>query len=308
MKIDSTPRLTDQLEGFDPELESELYARHTEIKDIEDLEKMRGTPIPALFNIFFKFIQNPSTVSIETFKRMIDCDDTIGSGVNFLTTLLAARLGTYQHDNEEITKWVNKALTMVDGGFHQMIMELLSASWAGFSVQELGWANTHHGFIVERFVTMPPATLLFEVDRVGKLTPDGILQYQRNYNPALLGGGGLFGSGFTGAFAGTDQGRPDPLAKFGDLAFPIRVANTFSYMSIRIPTQKCIHYAFDAGGKFGNPYGKSLLRRAYSWYVQKYAFMQMLAIALDRKGTPLQVVFTDPNSTEIGKASCRERV
>lgn len=288
----------DNLEGTSHELDDELYARHTEIENFKDLEKTRGTSIPALFNIFYKFIQNPSTVSVETFKRMVDTDETIGAGVDLLTTVLASRLGTYQHENDEVTEWMNKALSLIDGGFYQAVKELLSASWAGFSVQEATWANHEHGYIVERLMTLPPATVLFEVDRIGKLTSDGILQYQRNYNPALLGGGGLFGTGFTGAFWGFD-GKPDPLAKLGDLAYPIRVANTFNYLSIRIPKQKCIHFAFDAQGRFGNPYGRSLLRRAYSLWVMKCAFLQMLSIALDRKGTPLTVVFSDPNSTVL---------
>ncbi|MGA1772388.1 MAG: phage portal protein family protein, partial [Flavobacteriaceae bacterium] len=283
------------------ELEQMLYARHAEIKSLEDLEAQRGTPIPALFNQFYKFVQNPSTVSVETFKRMIDTDDTIGSGVDFLTTCLAARLGRYTHPSEEITKFVNEALGKIQNGFHNCIKELLGATWAGFAVQEKVWANDDMGFIVKKLVSLPPGTLLFETERTGELTNDGILQYQRNYNPALLGSGTNFLFGFVNvSYASTLTGvtsRNDPYAKLGDMPFPLRTANTYSYLSIRIPVQKCIHYSFDAQGKFGNPYGRSLLRRAYKWYVTKDAFLQMLAVALDRKGTPLTIVFADPNTT-----------
>lgn len=278
------------------ELEQMLYARHAEIKSLADLETQRGTPIPALFNQFYKFIQNPSTVSVETFKRMVDTDDTIGSGVDFLTTCLVARLGSYVHPNEEITKFVNDALAKVEGGFYNKVKEIMSASWAGFYVGEKVWTNDTMGFITKKLVTMPPGTILLETERTGELTPDGILQYQRNYNPANLAFGvSGFGGGF--GFNVASSFRPDPLAKFGDMPFPIRTANTYNYLSIRIPIQKCIHYAFDAQGKFGNPYGRSLLRRAYKWYVMKDAFLQMLSIALDRKGTPLTIVYADPNVT-----------
>ena len=287
--------------GDQSELEQMLYARHAEIKTLQDLEAQRGTPIPALFNQFYKFIQNPSTVSVETFKRMVDTDDTIGSGVDFLTTCLAARLGRYIHPSEEITKFVNDALNKIQHGFHNAVKELLGASWAGFAVQEKVWANDELGFIVKKLVSLPPGTILLETERTGELTPDGILQYQRNYNPANLAYGTNFLFGFTGisytaALSGTAS-RPDPFAKLGDMPFPLRTANTYNYLSIRIPIQKCIHYAFDAQGKFGNPYGRSLLRRAYKWYVTKDAFIQMLSIALDRKGTPLTIVFADPNTT-----------
>lgn len=280
------------------EIENLLYARHAEIESLEDLEEQRATPIPALFNQFFKFVQNPSTVSVETYKRMIDTDDTIGSGVDFLVTCLASRLGRYQHESKEVTDFVNDSLEKISGGFYESIKEMLSASWTGYSVTEKVWANTDEGFIVKKLVTLPPSTILFETDRVGELTPDGILQYQRNYNPYLLGGGAsFFGSslGFTYGLGG--GGRNDAFAKLGDMPFPLRTANTWNYLSIRIPTQKCIHYAFNAQGKFGNPYGRSLLRRAYKYYVIKDAVLKMMVTALDRKGTPLTIVYADPNTT-----------
>jgi hypothetical protein len=289
------------IEGLPPELDEELYARHAEIKNLQDLEFQRGTSIPALFNLFYKFIQNPSTVSVDTFKRMVDTDDTIGSAVDLMITMLASRLGTYQHPSPEITKWVNAALNEVQGGFYNAIKELLYACASGFMVSEKNWANTDMGFIVDKIVPLPPQTVLFEVDRTGELTPDGILQYQRNYNPALLGAGGYFGTGFTGANFGA-FGMPDPYSRLGDLAYPIRVANVFQYLSIRIPKQKCIHYAFNSAGQFKNPYGRSPLRRAYKHWVMKDAVLRMLSTALDRKGTPIIVLFADPNKTVLNQA------
>lgn len=288
-------------DGFateDADLNEMLYARHAEVESFKDLETQRGTQIPALFNQFYKFIQNPSSVSIETFKRMIDTDDTIGSGVDFLTTCLAARLGKYEHPSQEITEWVNQRLNDIQGGWFNMVKELLSATWAGFAVQEKVWANTENGFVVDRCLTYPPSTILFETERTGELTRDGILQYQRNYNPGLGGGSNYYGGvgsasyGFSGAAF-----QPDVFAKFGDIPFPLRTSNSFNYLSVRIPKLKCIHYAFDAQGKFGNPYGRSLLRRCYKYYVMKDAFLQMLSIALDRKGTPLTIVYCDPSAT-----------
>lgn len=285
---------------FESELEEMLYARHVEVESFGDLKEQRGTPIPALFNQFYKYIQNPSAVSVETFKRMVDTDDTLGSGIDFLTTCLAARIGKYQHPNEEITDFVNKALEKIDNGWQNAVKELLSAAWAGFCVAEKVWQNHDMGFILKKLVALPPSTILFETDRVGELTSDGILQYQRNYNPALLGTGPSYLFGFLGgavSFFPQNDVKPDAFAKLGDLPFPLRTANTFSYLSIRIPKLKCVHYSFDAQGKFGNPYGRSLLRRAYKYYVLKDAILQMMAVALDRKGTPLNIVYADPNAT-----------
>lgn len=291
----------DDKNSYDYELESTLYARHIEVENLQNLvgkENQRGTPIPALFHQFYKFIQNPSTVSVETYKRMVDTDDTIGSGCDFLTTCLAARLGRYQHKSEEITEWVNTQLEQIEGGFLNVVKEIGSATWTGYSVSEKVWANEEQGFVPKKVVTLPPSTILFETDRTGELTADGILQYQRNYNPVAISQGiGFFGGVATSFGFDANMVRPDIFAKLGDAPFPIRTANTYNYLSIRIPKLKCIHYAFDAQGKFGNPYGRSLLRRAYKYYVMKDAFLKMLAVALDRKGTPLTIVYADPNTT-----------
>lgn len=287
----------------DEELEQMLYAAHAEIKSFDDLEKQRGTPIPALFNQFYKFIQNPSTVSVETYKRMVDTDDTVGSGVDFLQTCLAARIGAYQHPNTEIMEFVQKALDQMEGGFFNTLKDTLEGTWAGFTVQEIVWQNNDNGFVPLKLVPLPPTSILFETERTGELTPDGILQYQRNYNPAQLGYGSGYLFGYLGNAGNGFSGSPDPYARLGDFPFPIRTGNTYSYLSVRIPIQKCIHYANRAPGQFGNPYGRSMLRRAYKWWIMKDTFLRFLSIALDRKGTPLNIVYADPNATIESQAS-----
>lgn len=289
------------------DLNEMLYARHAEVESLNDLVDQRGTNIPALYNQVYRFIQNPSTVSVETFKRMIDTDETCGSGVDFLTTCLAARIGKYTHKSKEISEWVNARLNEIDGGWINTLKECLSASWAGFSVGEKVWANTVNGFVPKKIVQLPPGTIIFETERTGELTPDGILQYQRNYNPSLASTGAGYLFGFVSQSPSITS-RPDIYAKLGDFPFPLRSPNIYSYLSIRIPTRKCIHYAFDAQGKFGSPYGRSLLRRAYKHWVVKDGILQMMSIALDRKGTPLQVWYVDPNATFIDPKQVQQGV
>jgi hypothetical protein len=301
MDIPFTPNSEmESLLPADPAMEQVLYARHAEIENFNDLLSQRGTPIPAIFNQFYKFIQNPSSVSVETYKRMIDTDDTIGSGVDFLTTALASRIGMYQHPSKEITDWVNNALEKMEGGWFNTIKEILSATWAGFYVGEKVWENSDQGFIIKKLVSLPPQSILFEADRSGSLTRDGILQYQRNYNPGFAQGGVSYLFGFSAfSLSTTKSNKSDPYASLGDFPYPLRVANQYAYMSVRIPKAKCVHYSFDAQGKFGNPYGRSLLRRAYNYYVMKHTILQMMAVALDRKGTPLMLVYSDPHSTVL---------
>lgn len=293
---------------MDDQIKNELINRHVEVTTLEDLlgkKNQQSTQIPSMYNVPYRLVQNPSTVSVETFKRMIDTDETIGSGVDFLVSCLVARLGAYQHDNPEVTRHVMKSLTNMQGGFIDTVKEMLSSSWAGFSVSEIIWANKSDGFVPEKIVTLPPSSIFFSVDRYGDLEDDGILQYQR-YNPLL--GGSLLGMGnySTLGVNGFFPSKPDPLAKFGDYPFPQRMPSAFQYMSIRIPKMKCVHLAWNSQGRFGNPYGRSLLRRAYNWWVMKWAFAQMLGVALDRKGTPLMIIYADPNFS-IAKAGAGEK-
>lgn len=283
------------------DLADEMMARHVEVQTLADLmgtDNQRGTPIPALQNTFYKFIQNPSTVSVETFKRMFDTDETIGSGVDFLISCMCARLGAYQHDDPEITSFVTLALSEVRGGFINTCKEALKACADGFSISEMVWANREIGFVIEKLSTLPASSVLFEADRTGEITDDGVLQYQRNYNPLMGSGVGYFGSWSTSS--GFTVNRPDPMAKFGDMPFPVRSANTFNYLSIRIPKLKVLHYTWNSQ-PFTNPYGRSLLRRAYNWWVQKWAYAQMMGVALDRKGTPLIIGYADPNAAMVDK-------
>jgi len=281
---------------LDPINDDNLLAKKSEIETQSQNEQIQlGTPIPALYNQFYKFIQNPSTVSVDTFKRMVDTDETVGAGVDFLQICLAARIGPYVHKSKEVTEFVNKALAELEGGFYSNLRNTLEAAWAGFAVQEMVWANTDLGYIAKKMPPLPQSSILFEAERTGELTWDGILQYQRNYYPGGISYGQTPYLGFS--IGAAWPGYPDPWAKYGDMPWPVRTGNTYSYMSVRIPRQKCIHFAFQGPGQNANPYGRSLLRRVYKWWVTKDAYIRMLSVALDRKGTPLTVVFADGNAT-----------
>lgn len=271
----------------------DLYGKTIEITKPEDLEYVFGTSIPAYYTQFYKFIQNPSTVGVPTYKRMIDTDDTIGSGIELLTTCLAARIGDYTHPSEEIQCFVRECICKIQGGFENVLKNLLSATWAGFSVCELVWHNEDGVFFPKRFIPLPPSTILFEVDYTGSMEHSGVLQYQRVANPMNMSSS----SGCSG-FSGQGAYYPDPAAKFGDALFPHRMATTLNYLTVKIPKDKCIIYSFNAQGQFDNPYGRSLLRKIHKWYVNKDAYIQMMGTALDRKGTPLTIVYAD-NSRAI---------
>lgn len=290
------------LDLFDdlPTAGGEFSRRHKELSSLEQKQTQLGTSIPQLYGSLSRFIANPSTVSVETYKRMLDTDETLGSGIDFMNLCMIARFGDFHHPVPEVMHFVQRALDRMEHSFHEGLDEMLSAEWAGFSVTEPVWnfVNDFDGvpaFIPRRLVTYPPLTIVFSVDRNGNLHQDGIHQYQRYHNT-------FFNSYTYGVRQGDLDGfRPDLFAAVGDLPYPVRIGADLSYLTIHIPKNKCIHLRSSSTGKFNNPYGRSIFRRAYKSWVAKDAFLKMWIVAADRKGTPLLVGFAAPNDTVLNE-------
>lgn len=276
-----------------------MARRFDELTYLEQQQVQVGTSVPQVFGTLARFVANPSTVSVESYKRMADTDDTIGSGIDFMNLSMTSRFGSYTHKSQEVQSFVRRALKQMDGSWNQNLNEMFSAEWNGFSVTEQVWKfdanfDGYPGYVPKKLVTYPPLTIVFAVDAAGDILPDGIYQYQRysggsNYAGMFssMGGGGL--NGF----------RPDFQSNKGNYPYPIRIAADISYMAIGIPRDKCIHLTSSCGGNFNNPYGQSILRRAYKHWVSKDAYMKMRLIALDRKGTPLLIGYAAPNDTVL---------
>ena len=288
--------MLDWVDDVPPNIKTEMRNRYDELSRLEQEQTQMGTAIPQLYGSLSRFIANPSTVSVETYKRMLDTDETIGSGIDFMNVAMIARFGDYKHPLPEIQNYVRKVLEQMDGSWHENLDEMFSSEWSGFSITEQVWKfeNDFDGapaFLPKKLVTYNPLTMVFAVNRHGEVLPDGIFQYQRFHNT-------FFNSYVYGIRAGDVNGfRPDMYASIGDYPYPIRIAADLTYLTVKIPKDKVIHIRSSSTGKFDNPYGRSILRRIYKNWVAKDAFLKMWVIAADRKGTPLVVGYAAPNET-----------
>lgn len=275
----------------------EMERRLGELEGLNKETQQMGTTAPQLFSTMNAFVANPSTVSVETYKRMIDTDETIGSGIDFLILCLIARFGDYKHPNPNIEKFVRRALSQMDSSWHENLDEMLSAEWAGFSATEVIWKfdkdfDGAAAWVPKKLVTYQPLTIVFAVDQSGQVLPDGIYQYQRYYGQSNM---------YTAILDNNDGFRPDFFASRGDFPHPIRVGADLTYNVIQIDRDKIIHLKSSSTGKFGNPYGRSLLRRVYKAWVSKDTALKMWIIAMDRKSSPLLVGYAPPNETVGGR-------
>ncbi len=290
--------LLDLIDDVPPNIKSELKNRYDELTNLQQEQIQMGTTVPQLYGSLSRFVANPSTVSVETYKRMLDTDETIGSGIDFMNMSLISRFGDYQHPSKEIQEFVRRALNQMEGSWHQNLDEMFSAEWSGFSVTEQVWDYRHDfdgfpAFIPKKLITYPPLTVVFAVNRHGEVLPDGIYQYQRYHNT-------FFNSYAYGLNNQSLDGfRPDLFASIGDYPYPIRIAADLTYLTVKIPKDKVIHLRSSSTGKFDNPYGRSILRRIYKNWVSKDAFLKMWVVAADRKGTPLLVGYAANNDTVI---------
>lgn len=278
--------------GTPASIVEEMERRLEELGGLNKDTVQQGTTAPQLFSSVNSFVQNPSTVSVETFKRMIDTDETVGAGIDFLILCLIARFGEYKHPNKKIEAFVRKAIIEMDGSFHENLDEMFSAEWAGFSVTEIVWkfVKDFDGFsawVPKKLVTYQPLTIAFAVDQSGEVLADGIFQYQRYYGQ----NNGYLANSLDDGF------RPDFYAARGDFAHPIRIGTNLAYNVIQINRDKVVHLKSSSTGKFGNPYGRSILRRCYKSWVSKDAALKMWIIAMDRKASPLLVGYAPPNET-----------
>lgn len=290
--------LLDWIDDVPPNTKAELKNRYDELSHLELEQVQESTQVPQLFGSLSRFIANPSTVSVETYKRMVDTDDTIQSAVAFTNLAMIARFGDYSHPSKEVESFIRRAINKMQGSWHEHLDDMFSAEWNGFSITEQVWKHETNfdgfpAFICDKLVTLPPLTMVFAVNRHGEVLPDGIYQYQRFHNT-------FFNSYVYGIRNGDLDGfRPDLFASIGNYPYPIRIAADLTYLTIKIPKDKVIHLTSSMPGRFGNPYGLSFLRSAYKHWVSKDAYLKMRLIALDRKGTPLIVGYANPNDTVL---------
>lgn len=266
--------------------------------------EVAGTSIPFVYNLLGSWLINPSTVSLDTFQRISYTDSIISSSLEYNTSIISNTVGQYYHENKEIEKFVRKCFDRLEGGKSGLIRDMLSAMWAGFYVGEKVYSKPSEymdGKIwIKNVISYPPSTVLFRVNRIGQID-EYIYQYvyfainpgiQNELSYLVPGNSELGGQGASGY----PNGSPDGISFMGDFIFPIRSTNIQTVGLVPVPRTKMIHFVRKGQDGFLNPYGRSMLRSAYNFYVLKCAYLQFLAIAGDRKSTPLLVLYCDPNA------------
>ncbi len=144
--------------------------------DIRTAEQI-GSQLNTTLRIFDQAIANPDAIRLTDYEKMLDTDETVGQGYDFLTLGVLIRLGEYHHDDEKVKSFINAQFERMKGNLLFACKEILSAIWAGFSVTEINYNLEHGQTVLESLATYHPASLYFNVDDKGRLLDQGVKQF-----------------------------------------------------------------------------------------------------------------------------------
>jgi hypothetical protein len=267
-------------------------------------KKAIGTAIPYVSYSGGKWLMNPTTVSVQTFQKMSRSDNIIGACLEYHAASITATIGDYYHEKPEIQQHVRKAVKKLKGGLNHLIKKMMTAYWAGFSTIEKieDYDDELGSHYISDTLLLPPTTIIFSADNDGRLEKKGIHQYV--INAAIPSYANTFSYGI---MSNGDTSGIDPMAANGDFAMPIRTIAFNPIGLVDLPLEHVIHFSNSGLADFENPYGYSMLRRVYNLYLLKYGILQALAVAYDRRATPLLAVYTSAEQAlnvmdEFGKS------
>lgn len=204
--------------------------------------------------------ENPDKINLPDYKKMLDNDDCIFSGMEYLERHILKTIGDYTHEKEEIETSIRRRLERMEGSFLGKCGEILGASLSfGFSVTEPIWRLQDGELWPVDLQILNPTSIYLDIHKSGprKNKLKWIRQWWRH-----------------------GQWEAD------------------------IPLHKAILYTH--GGRFGNLYGTSRLKRCWSLWKAKQRLLAAYMITLERYGCPLSIAkCADPEGYVTTKSGRR---
>jgi hypothetical protein len=250
-----------------------------------------GTSNPYQFNLFSDLITNPSSVSISEFQKMVYTQPVIKVGLTILMNLIKNQIGKYTHKNKKIQDFINEMIDNMKRSFaDEIISDIFTGVWAGFSICEKRYDTDGRYVVVKDLEPRPAQSIIYRVDSQGHLKDDGIIQYY--FNNLWTGYGNLLAFN---QIAPNGLQTPNPYASKGDFDYPWRTVWAQPIGTVVIPKDKCVHFVYKGLDGLTSPYGRSLLRDIYDYYVAKSELNRITRNAANANSSPIPFVTIDPN-------------
>lgn len=116
---------------------------------------------------FTRTIKNPDSIDVETYERMVDTDETVNAGIEFISLSVIGCIGEYHHPNKKIQKFVRKDIEGMRHLLGVVIEDILTGLWAGSSVTELHLTELGGQVRTIDLPTLPPVTLNYKIAKEG---------------------------------------------------------------------------------------------------------------------------------------------
>jgi hypothetical protein len=125
-----------------------------------------GSQLYTTFILFDKAIANPDSANLLDYERMIDTDETIAAGIDFMILSTLLKLDRYQNESsKEIEDFVNGCFEGMTGSLMEACEDILSAIWAGYSGTEIVWKADGGRMVIDYLATYHPRTVFFNIDK-----------------------------------------------------------------------------------------------------------------------------------------------
>jgi hypothetical protein len=197
----------------------------------------------------------------------------IKNGMEKLVLYVAAKIGDYHHPNKMIEDFVN---ANINCHIKRWVAEIAtSAYWSGFGVSEVLWKrkvgpkNIRQVWI-DDLVNYHPTQVQFRLDDYSRLSHGNDNHYSNLKSGIWV---------------------PAP----SNIIKNKKPNKSYTGGMIRLEKSKVLHIAFS--GSSNNPWGVSQLNSVLDYHLFKEAFRDMMAVALDRYGTPLLYAIVPPQIT-----------
>ena len=144
--------------------------------------KAMGHIVDPFSSGFDNVLNNPDAITLDTYSRMYETDETVASAVDFTILATLSRLGEYSHKDPKIQEFVRNNFESMRGSFVPLCSEILSAVWAGFSVTEKIWRLDGGKIWLDTLQPLYPSTIEFELEtEEGKKYPKNTVRAIHQY-------------------------------------------------------------------------------------------------------------------------------
>ena len=100
------------------------------------------------------------------YKQMISNDETIGTGLEYLTGSVVSRIGSYTHENEQIKELVDRSIESVRGTMTDIRRSIIRDSFAyGYGVGEFTIKSENGRWILSSIQILDPTTIKFKMEK-----------------------------------------------------------------------------------------------------------------------------------------------